>query len=236
MLISPFVATCPSSLFPKLKGDQKRHGKCAPSEIFQYHLAKRSFSRIDTSMKNALTGRLLIATPSMEDGRFKKSVILICDHDEEHAMGIVLNKAMPKLTVPSLLDQLGIDCTIKLPRTPVLDGGPCQPDRGFVLHTDDWESDDSSLIVTHGLRLTATRDVLQAIANGQKPSRATLALGYSGWSGGQLENEIRDNAWLVSDSDPDTIFDASDLKSKWESAYARLGLAPWQVSGSTGRA
>ena len=187
-------------------------------------------------MKNSLAGRFLIATPSMEDRRFKRAVILICDHDEEHAMGIVLNRAMPKLTLPSLLDQVGIESTITLPRAAVLNGGPCQPDRGFVLHTDDWESDDNSLAIASGLRLTATRDALEAIARGHKPARATLALGYSGWSGGQLETEIRENVWLVGDPDPDTIFDASNLKSKWEGAYTRLGLQPWQVSGNVGRA
>ena len=187
-------------------------------------------------MKNALTGRLLIATPSMEDRRFKRAVILICDHDAEHAMGIVINRAMPRLSVPTLLDQLGIECSIKLPRAPVLDGGPCQQDRGFVLHSDDWESDDNSLSIASGLRLTATRDVLEAMGQGHKPARAALALGYSGWSGGQLEREIRENVWLVSDCDCDSIFDVSNLKSKWESAYARLGLEPWQVSGNVGRA
>jgi putative transcriptional regulator len=187
-------------------------------------------------MKNALIGRLLIATPSMQDRRFKRSVILICDHDEDHAMGIVINRAVPKLTLPSLLDQLGIECSIALPRSPVLDGGPCQPDRGFVLHSDDWESDENSLLVTNGLRLTATRDVLQAIGKGERPTRSTLALGYSGWDGGQLEAEIRENAWLVGSCDADTVFESQNLKSKWESAYAKLGLEPWQMSGSVGSA
>lgn len=200
------------------------------------YLDKFIISRDGSMMKNSLAGNFLIATPSMEDRRFKRAVILICDHDEEHAMGIVLNRAMPKLTLPSLLDQLGIESSIKLPRAPILNGGPCQPDRGFVLHTDDWESEESSLSIGNGLRLTATRDVLQAIANGHRPLRSALALGYSGWNGGQLENEIRENAWLVGECDADTIFDATNLKAKWESAYARLGLEPWQVSGNVGRA
>jgi putative transcriptional regulator len=187
-------------------------------------------------MDNYLAGRILIATPSMGDKRFKRSVILICDHDEEHAMGIVLNRAMPKLTVPTLLDQLGIDCTIKLPRAPVLDGGPCQRDRGFVIHSDDWESDEATLPIADGLRMTATRDVLQAIARGHKPARSTLALGYAGWNAGQLETELRENVWLIGDADPDAVFDASNLKAKWENAYTRLGLEPWQVSGNIGRA
>jgi putative transcriptional regulator len=172
----------------------------------------------------------------MGDRRFKRSVILICDHDEEHAMGIVLNRVMPKLTLPTLLDQLGIECSIRLPKTPVLDGGPCQRDRGFVIHSDDWESDEATLPIATGIRMTATRDVLQAIANGQRPARAMLALGYSGWEAGQLENEIRDNAWLVGDADVDAIFEGNDIKSKWEKAYARLGVEPWQMSSNIGRA
>jgi putative transcriptional regulator len=207
-----------------------RHFKCLPRLDF-YTVCDDHWP-----MDNYLAGRFLIATPSMGDKRFRRSVILICDHDEEHAMGIVLNRAMPKLTVPTLLDQLGIDCTIKLPRAPVLDGGPCQRDRGFVIHTDDWESDEATLPIAAGLRMTATRDVLQAIARGHKPTRSTLALGYAGWNAGQLETEIRENVWLVGDADPDAIFDATDLKSKWENAYTRLGLEPWQVSGNVGRA
>jgi putative transcriptional regulator len=212
--------------------------------FFQHDPHFKRFPRLDFytvcddhwRMDNYLAGRFLIATPSMGDRRFRRSVILICDHDEEHAMGIVLNRAMPKLTVPTLLDQLGIECTIKLPRAPVLDGGPCQRDRGFVIHTDDWESDEATLPIAAGLRMTATRDVLQAIARGHKPTRSTLALGYAGWNAGQLETEIRENVWLVGDADPDAIFDATDLKSKWENAYTRLGLEPWQVSGNVGRA
>jgi putative transcriptional regulator len=196
----------------------------------------RIFRLTMVHMRHALTGNLLIASPSMGDSRFKRAVILVCDHDDEHAMGIILNRPMAKLTLPKLLDQLGIDCSIKLPRSPVLDGGPCQRDRGFVLHTDDWESDEATQKITMGLSLTATRDVLQAIGRGDRPQRATLALGYSGWGPGQLEDEIKDNAWLIGEPDLDSIFDASDVKSKWEQAYQRLGVQPWQMSGSTGRA
>jgi putative transcriptional regulator len=187
-------------------------------------------------MKHSLAGRLLIATPTMGDSRFKRAVILVCDHDDEHAMGIVLNRPMAKLTLPKLLDQLGIDCSIKLPKSSVLDGGPCQRDRGFVLHSDDWESVDATQKITLGLSLTATRDVLQAIGHGQRPQRATLALGYSGWGPGQLEDEIRDNAWIIGEPDMDSIFSQTNIKSKWEQAYLRMGVQPWQISGQTGRA
>lgn len=172
----------------------------------------------------------------MGDRRFRRALILICDHDEDHAMGIVLNRTMPKLTLPTLLNQLGIDCSIRLPKTAVLDGGPCQRDRGFVIHSDDWESDEATLPIASGIAMTATRDVLQAIAHGHKPARAALALGYSGWEAGQLESEICDNSWLVGDADLDAIFEGHDIKTKWEKAYSRLGLQPWQMSGNIGRA
>jgi putative transcriptional regulator len=187
-------------------------------------------------MTDYLAGRLLIAAPTMGDKRFRRAVILICDHDKDHAMGLVVNKAMPKLTLPTLLDQIGIECSIQVPKLPVLDGGPCQRDRGFVLHSDDWESDDATLDVAHGLRMTATRDVLQAIGRGEAPSRAVLALGYSGWGPGQLENEIRENAWLVGDPDPATVLEAANLKSKWDHAFAALGIEPWRLSAQAGRA
>jgi putative transcriptional regulator len=187
-------------------------------------------------MRDYLVGRFLIASPSMQDRRFKRAVVLICDHDDSHAMGIVINRAMPKLTLPTLLDQLGIDCALGLPIVPVLDGGPCQRDRGFVLHSDDWEGDESTQAIVRGLRMTATRDVLQAIGQGDKPHRATLALGYSGWDAGQLEAEIRDNAWLVAEADIDAIFATTNLDAKWADAISRLGLEPWQISQTAGQA
>lgn len=187
-------------------------------------------------MSGYLTGRLLIASPSMGDKRFRRSVVLVCDHDKDHAMGLVLNKAMPKLTLPDLLQQIGIECSIRLPKLPVLDGGPCQRDRGFVLHSDDWESDEATLDVGTGLRMTATRDVLQAIGRGDRPSRAMLALGYSGWGPGQLEDEIRENAWLIGDPDPATVLEGGNLKSKWDRAFAALGIEPWRLTRDVGHA
>ncbi|GIU67169.1 YqgE/AlgH family protein [Candidatus Phycosocius spiralis] len=187
-------------------------------------------------MKDYLVGRFLIASPSIRDRRFKRAVILICDHDDTHAMGLVINRAMPQLTLPTLLDRLGIDCALGLPIAPVLDGGPCQRDRGFVLHSDDWEGDESTQAIVHGLRMTATRDVLQAIAHGNKPNRATLVLGYAGWDAGQLEAEICDNAWLVADADIEAVFTTTNLDEKWVDAISRLGLEPWQISQTAGQA
>jgi putative transcriptional regulator len=184
-----------------------------------------------------LTGKLLVATPSMGDKRFARAVILLCDHDEEHAMGIVLNKTMPRLTLPRLLDQIGIENAIKAPRLPVLDGGPCQRDRGFVLHSDDWDSPDATLTVGTGISMTATRDILDAlVSSGARPSRAMLALGYSGWGPGQLEQEIRQNAWLVADADPASVLSTDAMNTKWQRAMESIGIDPWSLTAQVGHA
>jgi putative transcriptional regulator len=180
-----------------------------------------------------LTGKLLIASPAMEDRRFQRAVILLCDHDEEHAMGIVLNKSMPKLTLPKLLDQIGVENAIRAPKLPVLDGGPCQRDRGFVLHSTDWDSPDATLEITSGISMTATRDVLDALCTGpDRPAHALLALGYSGWGPGQLEQELRQNAWLVADADPAAVLSADDMATKWDRALLSLGITPWALAGT----
>jgi putative transcriptional regulator len=183
-----------------------------------------------------LTGRLLIATPAMDDARFRHSVVLLCDHDSDHAMGLMLNKPVPKLTLPKLLDQIGIESAIMAPKLPVMDGGPCQRDRGFVVHSDDWECEESSLFVANGLRLTATRDVLTAMTGPSAPSRVLMALGFSGWGPGQLEDEIRANAWLVSDADPNLVFEYAGSEQAWISALAGLGISPVHLAGKAGRA
>lgn len=185
-----------------------------------------------------LTGKLLVAAPSMGDKRFHRAVILLCDHDEEHAMGIMLNKTMPRMTLPKLLDQIGVENAIRAPKLPVLDGGPCQRDRGFVLHSTDWDSPDATLSVTSAISLTATRDVLDAIVDGgaKAPRQALLALGYSGWGPGQLEEEIRQNAWLVAEPDAVGVLETGDMGSKWARAVASLGVAPWALSSQPGRA
>lgn len=185
-----------------------------------------------------LTGKLLVAAPGMGDKRFQRAVILLCDHDEEHAMGIVLNKSMPRLTLPKLLDQIGVENAIRAPKLPVLDGGPCQRDRGFVLHSTDWDSPDATVSITGGIAMTATREVLDALVSTgtDRPAQALLALGYSGWGPGQLEEEIRQNAWLVTDSDPDTVLNAADMGTKWTRALESLGVSPWSIGAAIGRA
>jgi len=139
------------------------------------------------------------------------------------------------LTVPDLLDRLGIEANIRAPRDLVMIGGPVERERGFVLHTDDYHG-EHSIEVGRGLALTATRDILEALAqaNGQ-PRRAVLALGYAGWGAGQLENEIKENVWLTCDADEQLIFDA-DYAGKWSRALGKLGVDPERLSFAAGRA
>jgi putative transcriptional regulator len=186
-------------------------------------------------MQFSLTGRLLIATPSLEDPRFSRAIIYVCAHDEDHAMGVVVNRPANALTLPDMLKNLGIEATINVPPKPVLNGGPCDQERGFVLHTSDYFSEDATLMVGGGISLTATKDVLSAIANSQTPKRSVLALGYAGWSAGQLESEIHANAWIVGEGDHATVF-GDNHDAKWARALGRLGIDPGLLSPEIGHA
>lgn len=183
-----------------------------------------------------LTGRLLIAMPGIEDPRFERTVILMCAHSPEHAMGIALNRPMDGLSLPSLLDRLGVKSGIEAPERPVLAGGPVERERGFVLHTDDYTAPESTLPVAGGVSLTATRDVLEAMADPvQGPRCAVLALGCAGWSSGQLEREIKENVWLTCDPDEALIFD-DDHDTKWDRALAKIGVSAGRLSAQSGTA
>jgi putative transcriptional regulator len=182
-----------------------------------------------------LSGQLLIAMPGIGDPRFERALILVCAHDETHAMGIALNRPVEGLTVPDLLERLEIESEIKAPPDLVLLGGPVQRERGFVLHTNDYRSEDS-LEVGDALILTATRDVLEAMAQASgAPRRSVLALGYAGWGAGQLEMEIRENVWLTCDADEALVFDGAHEK-KWVRALAKLGVDPDKLGVTVGRA
>ena len=182
-----------------------------------------------------LSGQLLIAMPGISDPRFERALILICAHDDDHAMGLALNRPIGGLTVPDLLERLEIKSTIKLPPDLVLMGGPVERERGFVLHTSDYHG-EHSIEVGADFALTATREVLEAMAthNGA-PSRSLLALGYAGWGAGQLENEIKQNVWLTCEPDEDLIF-AHDYDRKWGRALTKLGVDPERLSSAAGRA
>jgi putative transcriptional regulator len=182
-----------------------------------------------------LGGRLLVAMPGIEDPRFERAVILLCAHDAEHAMGLSVNRPVEGLTVAHLLGKLGVACTSEGGDDLVLMGGPVEPERGFVLHTDDYRSDQSSPVAP-GVLLTATREVLQAIAAPQDhPRRAVMALGYAGWGAGQLEHEIRQSVWLTCEADLAILFDG-DHEHKWSRALAKIGVSAEHLSVQGGRA
>ncbi len=180
------------------------------------------------------TGHLLAAMPQMEDPRFERTVIYMCAHNAEGAMGLVVNRLFDAITFPDLLEQLNIETGPKTEQIRVHFGGPVESGRGFVLHTDDYVR-DGTLKVRTGFALTATVDILKAIAVGEGPRRSLLALGYSGWGPGQLEQEIANNGWLVVPADPSIVFD-NDLEDKYQQTLAATGVSIATLSGVAGRA
>uniref|UniRef100_UPI00108228D8 YqgE/AlgH family protein n=1 Tax=Crenalkalicoccus roseus TaxID=1485588 RepID=UPI00108228D8 len=181
-----------------------------------------------------LGGQVLVAMPGMQDPRFARSVICLCAHSSEGAMGIVVNKAIESLSFDDLLRQLGLEPVPPQRRIRLLQGGPVEGGRGFVLHTADW-SGEGSLRVAGDLVLTASLDILKAIAGGGGPRRGILALGYAGWGPGQLEEEIQRNAWLSVPPDESLLFDEADER-KWHQAMAKLKVDPTLLSGTAGHA
>jgi putative transcriptional regulator len=184
-------------------------------------------------MDATLTGKLLVAMPGMGDPRFEHSVIMMCAHTREHAMGLIVNKPQDSLTLGDVLDHLGIEAGERLAPRQVLNGGPVRPDRGYVLHSEDFRAEEGTQEVAPGIRLTATRDVLEALASTAPPERFVLALGCAGWGAGQLEDELRQNAWLVVDAEDSIIFGEAH-PDKWTAAIAQLGLDPSQLMGNAG--
>jgi putative transcriptional regulator len=189
-----------------------------------------------------LDGQILIAMPVMDDPRFERSVIYLCAHSSEGAMGIIVNRPAGSIDFPGLLVQLDIikkDDQIKLPENAesmkVLKGGPVETGRGFVLHSSDFFIEDATLRIDDGICLTATVDILKAIARGAGPKHAILALGYAGWAAGQLENEIQHNGWLHCPADPDLIF-GGDVEEKYLRALAKIGINPGMLSTDAGHA
>ncbi len=181
-----------------------------------------------------LTGQLLIAMPGMSDPRFSKTVVYICAHNADGAMGLVVNRAIDTLSFPDLLEQLEIDAVGDETPIEVLFGGPVESARGFVLHSPDYVQ-DATLVVDEHIALTATTDILKAIAGGGGPHNRILALGYAGWGPGQLDSEIMSNGWLHVDADDDLVF-GHDLERKWEQAIQKIGIDPRMLSGEAGHA
>jgi putative transcriptional regulator len=183
-----------------------------------------------------LAGRLLVAMPGIGDPRFERAVIFLCAHNAEHAMGLTVNRPVDGLTVRHLLKRLGVKPSAEPLEELVLMGGPVERERGFVLHTDDYASEETSIAVTPGVALTATRDVLEAMASHNRhPRRAVMALGYAGWGAGQLENELRENVWLTCEPDEALLF-GDDHDHKWSRALAKIGVAAEHLSAQAGSA
>ncbi|GGB52282.1 UPF0301 protein [Roseibium aquae] len=191
---------------------------------------------------SSLEGQMLIAMPNMTDGRFSHAVVYLCSHSSEGAMGLVLNQIARHLSFEELLIQLNIvddETAIRLPNSlrgmNVHKGGPVEVERGFVLHTDDFKIERSTVSIDNGICLTATLEILRAMADGEGPSRAMLALGYAGWAPGQLETEIQANGWLTGPADPGLVFDANP-ETKWKRALQSIGIDPAMLFGDAGHA
>jgi len=194
------------------------------------------------SQRGYLDGQMLIASPSMQDERFARTLIYLCAHSAEGAMGIVVNQPAANLNFSDLLVQLeviGADEIRQLsPRAEsvaVLRGGPVETSRGFVLHTADFFIKNATLPINEGICLTATLDILKAIARGEGPTNAILALGYAGWAPGQLEFEIHNNGWLSCAADPELLF-GRNIEGKYEQALRKIGIHPGMLSSEIGHA
>jgi putative transcriptional regulator len=189
----------------------------------------------EACVQGSLAGKLLVAMPGIGDPRFDQAVILMCVHTAQAAMGLVVNKPRAEITLGDVLGHLGIEAAAQVAGRTVLAGGPVKQDRGYVLHTPDFSASEATQTVTSSVALTATRDILVAMATDHPPERFVLALGHSDWGAGQLESELVQNAWLVAEPDDAIIFgDAHD--EKWGSAIRQLGVEPNQIMGDAGRA
>lgn len=183
-----------------------------------------------------LTGKLLISTPAMGDPRFANSVILICAYGDEGAFGVVVNRALSRLRMAQVFEQIGIDLPDEAAEHPVIGGGPVEAQRGFVLHDGIVGEDEAAQAIAEGLVLSASTEILRTLGGPEAPSRWLLALGYAGWGAGQLEEEIMQNAWLTCPAQPDLIFDQDPGEHQWVAALNSLGVDPITLSAVAGRA
>jgi putative transcriptional regulator len=181
-----------------------------------------------------LSGQLLIAMPKMLDPRFERTVIYMCVHNADGAMGLIVNRPLEALSFSELLGQMDIQCPGAVAEFPVQYGGPVETGRGFVLHTPDYDR-DGTITVNDEIGLTATIEILKDMAANHGPRRAILTLGYAGWGPGQLDGEIQQNAWLNVPADDALLFDA-DIGSRWERAIAKIGVDLALLSGDHGHA
>src|SRR6185312_6288855 len=208
--------------------------------LFVMKLSRKKSDK--ASARGYLDGQMLIAMPAMSDERFTRAVIYVCAHSTEGAMGIIVNQPAQNIKFPDLLVQLEVVPAaerIQLPNraedVKVLKGGPVETGRGFVLHSADFFIENSTLPIDEGICLTATLDILKAIARGNGPASAILALGYAGWAPGQLEQEIQQNGWLHCAADPELIF-GRDTDTKYEKALRKIGIDLGMLSSESGHA
>jgi putative transcriptional regulator len=184
---------------------------------------------------SSLAGQLLVAMPQMSDPRFARSVIYLCTHSgDAGAMGLVINKVLGALSLAELFEQLQIQSGAFAKKRPVHFGGPCEPGRGFVLHTADYR-EEATVPVADNIAITATLDIMRAIGKGKGPRHSLFALGYAGWAPGQLDAEIQANGWLSVAADEAIVFDP-DHDGKWQRALAKLGIDLSMLSSAAGRA
>jgi len=186
------------------------------------------------TITGTVEGQLLVAVPHMEDPRFQHSVIYMCSHDRDGAVGLIVNKLIERMPFSELLRQLNVPGEWKDQHIRVHFGGPVEPGRGFVLHSPDYAVDGTKK-VGGGMALTGTTEILRDMALGKGPKQSLLALGYAGWGPGQLDREIQQNGWLVVGSDEPLLFDP-DLEGKWQRAIAKLGFEPGALTHEAGRA
>jgi putative transcriptional regulator len=194
----------------------------------------RDETPVSQSGDNFLVGKLLIAMPGMSDARFDRSVIFMCAHSNDGAMGLIVNKPVAGVAFGELLRSydLAADAPVDVP---VLFGGPVETGRGFILHSNDYAGNVATLAVTAEISLTASIDILRAISEGRGPKQRVMALGYAGWGEGQIESEILANGWIHCDADPELVF-GSHYDSMWQKAIAKLGVNLSGLTGAAGRA
>jgi len=188
----------------------------------------------DDANDNHLAGMLLVAMPGMPDPRFDRSVIFLCAHSSEGAMGIIVNQLAPNVAFETIVEQLGIEPSAEAASIKVHVGGPVESSRGFVLHSADYVH-ENTLMIDESFALTATVDVLRAIAGGEGPKQKVFALGYAGWAPGQLDAEIQKNGWLIAPPDEKVVFELDDA-DKWAGALRKIGVDPSLLSSTAGHA
>ncbi len=212
--------------------------KCRAGALLDAGLKRRTNSRTLTAMSDGpyFEGDVLVAMPGIGDPRFERTVIYLCAHSAQGAMGLVINKRLSDISFSQLLTQLAVDAPGPAARdVPIYVGGPVEPGRGFVLHSDDYLQSSSTMVTQTRIALTATTDILAALAHGTGPHNALVVLGYAGWQPGQLDRELAGNGWLTAQATPALIFETDD-DAKWRTALATLGIDVAALSQDAGHA